>query len=406
MRYDEKELCLTLLAFNRMACPMKIIIAPDSFKESLSAAEVAEAIESGFKEIFSEADYFKLPIADGGEGTVDALVAATGGRLVKAEVTAPLGNRITARYGVCGDGRTAVIEMAAASGLMLVPPEQRNPLLATSYGTGELIRHALDGGYKHFIIGIGGSATNDAGIGMLQALGVKFLDCVGNELGSGGAVLETLERIDISGLDPRIADSCIEVACDVTNPLIGDNGASAVFGPQKGATAQMVEELDSCLARFAEVVKRDLGQEIAAVPGAGAAGGMGAALLAFLGAELKPGVTIVLDAIGFEELVKDADLVITGEGRIDGQTVNGKAPAGVAGLAARYNIPVIAFAGSLGEGAEGVRQCGISALFSVVQGPCSLAQALAGAQKNIRMTACRVAAVIALGKRLDKHFMF
>ncbi len=377
---------------------MKIIIAPDSFKESLSAAEVAEAIESGFKEIFSEADYFKLPIADGGEGTVDALVAATGGRLVEAEVTAPLGNRITARYGVCGDGRTAVIEMAAASGLMLVPLEQRDPLLTTSYGTGELIRHALDGGYRHFIIGIGGSATNDAGAGMLQALGVQFLDCDGKELGSGGAVLEMLERIDISGLDPRIAESCIEVACDVTNPLTGDNGASAVFGPQKGATAEMVERLDICLARFATVVRRDLGQDISDSPGAGAAGGMGAALLAFLGAKLKPGVTIVLDAIGFEAQVKDADLVITGEGRIDGQTVNGKAPAGVAGVAARYNVPVIAFAGSLGEGVENLKQCGISALFSVVTGPCTLAQALDAAKTNIRVTALQVAAVIALSR--------
>ncbi len=393
-----KNFGLALPAFNRMVCPMKIIIAPDSFKESLSALEVASAIESGFKEVFSEADYLKLPIADGGEGTVDALVAATGGHLVEAEVTAPLGNRISARYGVCGDSRIAVIEMAAASGLMLVPPEQRNPLLTTSYGTGELIRHALDSGYKHFIIGIGGSATNDAGVGMLQALGVQFLDGVGKELGVGGAVLEMLERIDISGLDPRIADSCIEVACDVTNPLTGDNGASAVFGPQKGATAEMVERLDKCLARFATVVRRDLGQDIADCPGAGAAGGMGGALLAFLGAKLKPGVTIVLDAIGFEEQVKDADLVITGEGRIDGQTVYGKAPAGVAKLASCHGVPVIAFAGSLGDGAEDVRQCGISALFSVVQGPCSLTQALAAAPKNIRITACQVAAVIALGK--------
>ena len=375
---------------------MKIIIAPDSFKESLSSAEVAVAIENGFRTVFPTAVYHQLPIADGGEGTVDALMAATGGEVFATQVIGPLGEQIRSFFGVCGDGETAVIEMAAASGLMLVPQEQRNPLLTTSYGTGELIVRALDAGYRRFIIGIGGSATNDAGIGMLQALGVRFLDRNGVDLGYGGAVLAQLERIDVSGLDPRIAQSCFEVACDVNNPLTGENGASAVFGPQKGATPQMVAQLDKCLGLFAAVVRRDLGKDIVDYPGGGAAGGMGAALFAFLQAELKPGVEIVLEHIDFETQVKDADLVITGEGRIDGQSVFGKAPVGVAAVARRYQVPVIAFAGSLGAGAEEVKKCGIDALFSVVNSPCTLSDALEHAAENLSSTARNVAAVLKL----------
>lgn len=373
---------------------MKIIIAPDSFKESLSSLEVAAAIEAGFKDIFPRAEYIKLPIADGGEGTTEALVAATGGRIVNTDVTGPLGERIAAFYGVCGDGQTAVIEMAAASGLDLVPREQRNPLLTTSFGTGELIRSALDSGYRKFIIGIGGSATNDAGAGMLQALGVRLLDRNDNEIGFGGAALARLARIDVNGLDPRLHDSRIEVACDVNNPLTGKKGASAVFGPQKGATPEMVENLDRYLANFAAMVKRDLGEDICEKPGAGAAGGMGAALMAFLQAELRPGVSIVVEHIGLERLVQDADLVITGEGRIDAQSAFGKAPVGIAEVASRHNVPVIAFAGSLGSGTEDVFQKGISAVFSVVRGPCSLQEALAGAAGNIRAASRNVAAVI------------
>ncbi|MDT8419324.1 MAG: glycerate kinase [Desulfuromonadales bacterium] len=378
---------------------MKIIIAPDSFKESLSSHEVAAAIEAGFKEVFPDADCIKLPMADGGEGTVEALVAATAGHTVDVEVCGPLGEKVKAFYGVCGDQQTAVIEMAAASGLALVPPEKRNPLLTTSYGTGELIRAALDAGYRQFVVGIGGSATNDAGVGMLQALGVRFLGQDGGEIGPGGAALEQLERIDMGALDQRLRDVDIEVACDVNNPLTGRSGAAAVFGPQKGATPDMVEALDRCLGRFAEIVRRDLGINIEGQPGAGAAGGMGAALMGFLSAKLRSGVKIVIAHVGLEEQVRDADLVITGEGRIDGQSVFGKAPVGIAEVAQRFGVPVVALAGSLGPGAEAVKARGITALFSVVPGPCSLEQALMNAGDNIRQTAAHVAAVIKMSRK-------
>ncbi len=379
---------------------MKIIIAPDSFKESLCSAEVAKQIEAGFREVFPAADYIKLPVADGGEGTVDALVAATAGDLRHLSVCGPLGEQLEAFYGVCGDGKTAVIEMAAASGLALVPPAKRNPLLTSSFGTGELIRAALDEGLRHLIIGIGGSATNDGGAGMLQALGVRLLDQQGQEIGGGGSELGRLDRIEIDNLDARLKDCRIEVACDVDNPLIGERGASAIFGPQKGATPEMVVALENNLVNFARLVERDLGRKIADVPGAGAAGGMGGAMLGFLDATLRPGVDIVIDAIGLESLLQGADLVITGEGRIDRQSVFGKAPVGIAREAKRKNVPVVAIAGSLGEGAEAVYSCGINALFSVVQGPCSLEKALADAADNLRQTARQVAAVLKLGGRI------
>jgi len=373
---------------------MKIVIAPDSFKESLSAIEVAGCIEEGFREVFPDATYVKVPIADGGEGTVEALVAATKGRLVNVRVTGPLGDPVEATYGVTGDGATAVIEMAAASGLALVPKAKRNPLLATSFGTGELIRHALDSGLRNFIIGIGGSATNDAGAGMLQALGVHFVDEHGLALQRGGGALSGLSRIDRSELDKRLQESRFLVACDVNNPLTGPRGASCVFGPQKGASPEDVEKLDVNLSVFARVVRRETGVEINSAPGAGAAGGMGAALLAFLDAELKPGIEIVVDAVKLEDAVADADLVITGEGRIDGQSIHGKAPVGVARVAAKHNVPVIGFAGSIGDGAEKVHECGISALFSVVSGPCDLSEAFALATENIRSLSKNVAATI------------
>ncbi len=377
---------------------MKIVIAPDSYKESLSAPQVADQIEAGFRDVFPDADYVKLPMADGGEGTVEAMVAATGGRIVAARVTGPLGEPVDAFYGVSGDGETAVIEMAAASGLALVPPELRNPMKTTSYGTGELIRLALDAGLRRFIIAIGGSATNDGGAGMLQALGVKLLDRDGEKIGSCGEALAQLGRINPSGLDPRLKQCRIEVACDVDNPLLGPEGASAIFGPQKGATPDMVAQLDENLARFAETITRDIHKDVAAVPGTGAAGGMGAALLAFLDAALLPGIEILIEATGLKSAVAGADLVITGEGRIDGQTRLSKTPVGVARVAREQGVPVIAIAGSLAPDADIVHDFGIDAVFSVLCRPCSLAEALSEAGNNVRSTAHNVAVTIKLAK--------
>ncbi|BCS52579.1 glycerate kinase [Geobacter sp. SVR] len=380
---------------------MKIVIAPDSFKESLSALEAAEQIAAGFREVFPDGEYVLVPLADGGEGTVQAMVAATGGRIVPVDATGPLGTAVPAFYGLTGDGRTAVIEMAAASGLTLVPPARRNPLLTTTYGTGELIRSALAEGVSRIIAGIGGSATNDGGAGMLQALGMKLLDAQGDEIGFGGGALAGLAGIDAGGLVRGVREVRIEVACDVDNPLLGVRGASAVFGPQKGATPDMVAQLDANLAHYAAVISRDLGVEVATRPGAGAAGGMGAALLA-LGGRLRPGIDIVLDAVGFEAIARDADLIITGEGRIDGQTAGGKAPLGVARIASRLGKPLIGIAGSLGSDAEGIYAHGIDALFSAVPRPCSLENALADAASNLRTAARNIAATIRLGCRLAR----
>ena len=376
---------------------MKIVIAPDSYKESLSALEVAQAVEAGFRQVFPDADYVLVPVADGGEGTVDAMVAATGGRKETVTVSGPLGEPVEAFYGLTGDGDTAVIEMAAASGLALVPPDRRNPLLTNSRGTGELIRAALDAGARRFILGIGGSATNDGGAGMVQALGVRLLDLEGRELDGSGGDLARLERIDVSALDPRLAECRIEVACDVDNPLTGARGASAVFGPQKGATPEMVQALDANLARLARLVERDLGVAVDAVPGAGAAGGMGAAMLAFFGATLKPGIEIVTAAVDLDTQVRDADLVITGEGRIDFQTVHGKTPIGVARVAKRHGKPVIGIAGSLGAEVGVVHAHGIDAVFSVLGKPCTLDEALRDAAANVELTARNVAAVLRIG---------
>ena len=376
---------------------MKIVIAPDSYKESLSALEVAQAVEAGFRQVFPDADYVLVPVADGGEGTVDAMVAATGGRKETVTVSGPLGEPVEAFYGLTGDGDTAVIEMAAASGLALVPPDRRNPLLTSSRGTGELIRAALDAGARRFILGIGGSATNDGGAGMVQALGVRLLDLEGRELDGSGGDLARLERIDVSALDPRLAECRIEVACDVDNPLTGARGASAVFGPQKGATPEMVQALDANLARLARIVGRDLGVAVDTVPGAGAAGGMGAAMLAFFGATLKPGIEIVTAAVDLDDHVRDADLVITGEGRIDFQTVHGKTPIGVARVAKRHGKPVIGIAGSLGAEVGVVHAHGIDAVFSVLGKPCTLDEALRDAAANVELTARNVAAVLRIG---------
>jgi glycerate 2-kinase len=381
---------------------MKIVIAPDSFKESLSALQVAVEIETGFREVYPEATYVKLPVADGGEGTVEALVAATDGQIISVAVTGPLGEPVEAFYGLSGDGRTAVIEMAAASGLMLLDPARRNPLRTTTRGVGDLIRAALDAGARKFILGIGGSATNDGGAGMVQALGGRLLDQDGHDLGPGGGPLNTLCRIDVSGLDPRIAECRIEVACDVDNPLIGEKGASAVFGPQKGATPDMVRQLDANLAHYAATIQTDLGIAVADLPGGGAAGGLGAAMFAFLGAELRPGSAIVMNAVGLAEVIADADLVITGEGRIDSQTIHGKTPIGVAEVAKRHGKPVIAIAGCLSADAGVVHGHGIDAVFSVLSRPGSVEQALAEAADNVRIAARNIAAVLRLGQSIAR----
>lgn len=382
---------------------MKIVIAPDSFKESLSALEVASAIEAGMREVWPDAEYVKVPVADGGEGTVQAMIDATAGRRIEQEVTGPLGEPVRAFYGLVEDGdkgALAVIEMAAASGLESVPPARRNPLVTTSRGTGELIRLALDAGARRFVLGVGGSATNDGGAGMLQALGVRLLDAAGNEIGPGGGALAQLERIDASGLDARVRESEFQVASDVSNPLVGPQGASAIFGPQKGATPEMVAQLDENLRRYAGIVARDLGQDVAGMPGAGAGGGIAAAMVVFLNGRLRPGVEIVLDAVGLDAAVADADLVVTGEGRIDGQTVQGKTPMGVARVARAHGKPVIGIGGSLADDAAAVHAEGIEAVFAAVRRPSSLEDALAAGADNLRHAARNVAAALKLGARL------
>ena len=353
---------------------MKIVVAPDSFKGSLTAVEVADAIEQGVREIFPEAEIVKIPMADGGDGTVQCLVNATGGEILKEKVTGPLGDEVLASYGILGDKKTAVIEMAEASGLTLVPENKRNPLITTTYGTGQLIKIALDQGCRKMIIGIGGSATNDGGAGMVQALGVKLLDKDEEELGFGGGELKKVFRIDTKYLDNRLSETKVLVASDVSNPLCGPKGASWIYGPQKGATPEIIKELDESLAHFAEIVKRDLNKDVKDIPGAGAAGGLGASLMAFLDAELRPGIEIVIEIVRLEQAIKDADLVITGEGKIDSQTIYGKAPIGVARIAKKYNIPVIAVAAIIGDDADIVHQYGINALIKISEPPMSLAE--------------------------------
>ncbi|CAI1780691.1 Glycerate kinase [Serratia liquefaciens] len=371
----------------------KVVIAPDSFKESLSALEVAEAIERGFRQIFPQVHYVKLPMADGGEGTVDSMVAATGGEIVTVAVTGPLGQPVQAFYGLLGEGETAVIEMAAASGLHLAPKAQRDPRMTTSYGTGELIQAALDRGVKTIILGIGGSATNDGGAGMMQALGARLLDENRQALPPGGAALAQLAYIDLSGVDPRLQQVSITAACDVDNPLCGANGASAVFGPQKGATPEMVTQLDAALRHYGTLLEQATGREVINAPGAGAAGGMGAALLGMLNARLRPGIEIVIETLQLEEALRDADLVITGEGRLDSQSIHGKTPIGVARVAKRFGLPVIGIAGSLSKDYQVVHQHGIDAAFSVLDRVVSLEEALAEAADNLEVTARNVAAV-------------
>ncbi|MED3962601.1 glycerate kinase [Niallia taxi] len=372
---------------------MKIVLAPDSFKESLSALQVAESIERGFKQVLPNAEYVKVPMADGGEGTVQSLVDATGGRIIKKTVTGPLGEAAEAFFGILGNEKTAVIEMAAASGLHLVPATKRNPLLTTTRGTGELIAAALDYNVNHIIIGIGGSATNDGGAGMARALGTRFLNSDGQEIGEGGGALSDLAAIDLSRLDSRLADVKIEVACDVDNPLIGPKGASAIYGPQKGATPVIVNQLDENLAHYAAIIEKDLGVKIADVPGAGAAGGLGGGLLAFMQAELSRGVDIVMEAAKLSDIIAGADLVITGEGKIDGQTIFGKTPIGVAKTAKKHGVPVIGIAGNVASDSDVVHEYGIDAIFSILPGAVSLQEAFLHADEFVERTARNIAAV-------------
>ena len=376
---------------------MKIIVSPDSYKGCCSAAQAAQFMEDGILRVFPDAQVVKIPIADGGEGTVDALLFAVGGQRERQQVTGPLGSPVAADYAVLPDG-VCVIEMAAASGLPLVPKEKLNPLTATSRGTGELIKTGLDRGCRKFILGIGGSATNDAGLGMAQVLGFSFLDAQGRELGSGGRELARLDRVAADTADPRLRESSFTVACDVRNLLCGPDGASAVYGPQKGATPEMVAELDLCLQNFARVVKRDLGKDVSVLPGGGAAGGLGAALEAFCGASIQSGIDTILDAVHFEERFEDCSLVITGEGSIDGQSAFGKVPVGVALRTKAYGpIPVFAVVGGMKPGAERVYDFGIDAIIPTATGPMTLDEAILRAPELFSSAAERLMRVLRAG---------
>lgn len=366
---------------------MKIVIAPDSFKGSASAMEVAKAIEKGIKNYAPDVETVLVPVADGGEGTMDSLVSATGGKTVKVEVKNPLGETIIAEYGILGDGKTCVIEMASASGLYLIPEEKRNPLKATTYGTGQLIKKALDDGCRNFILAIGGSATNDGGIGMLQALGMKLLDESGKEVGFGGEELDRIVKIDDSEFDDRISKSSFLIASDVQNPLIGPDGASYVFGPQKGATPEMVELLDKKMESWANVVEKVTGISLHNRPGAGAAGGIGGAFQAFFPAEMRRGIDIVIEYTGLSKKLHGADVVFTGEGQIDFQTASGKTPMGVAQEAQKHGIPTIVITGSIGKGIDTLYQFGIKSIHSIVNGPMTLGEAMQRAPQLIEQKA-------------------
>ncbi|MCK9778949.1 glycerate kinase [Pseudomonas syringae] len=354
---------------------MKIVIAPDSFKDSLSAQAVADAIASGLVEVWPHAELIKCPMADGGEGTIEALLAACNGEVMSASVSGPLGAPVNAQWGWLAESRTAIIEMAMASGLQLLTLAQRDACVTSTEGTGQLISAALDAGARRVILAIGGSATNDGGSGMLSALGARFLDADDQTLAPGGLALADLARIDLSGFDPRLSDVCVEIAADVDNPLCGPNGASSIFGPQKGASPEQVMALDAALGCFADHTAQVLGQDLRDSPGSGAAGGMGFAAKAYLKASFRAGVEVVADLTGLEHALIGADLVITGEGRFDAQTLRGKTPLGVARVARRRQVPVIVLAGTLGEGYEQLYAQGIGAAFALVSGPMSLEQA-------------------------------
>ncbi|MGE8167985.1 glycerate kinase [Pseudomonas putida] len=354
---------------------MKIVIAPDSFKDSLDAAGVAHAIAGGLAEAWPGAELVECPMADGGEGTLEAIVAASQGELRRQVVRGPLGQGVEAAWGWLADSRTAVIEMAQASGIQLLPRDQRDACRSSTWGTGELIAAALAAGAQRIVLAIGGSATNDGGSGMLRALGLRLFDAQDQPLAEGGLALAGLARLDASGVDPRLAEVCVEVAADVDNPLCGANGASAIFGPQKGASAEQVKALDQALGHFADHCAKLLGKDLRDAPGSGAAGGMGFAAKAFMGARFRPGVEVVAELADLDSLVQGADLVITGEGRFDAQTLRGKTPMGVAKVAKRHGVPVVVLAGTLGEGYQQLYGHGIDAAFALTSGPMSLEQA-------------------------------
>ena len=379
---------------------MRILIAPQSLKGSLTAAEAGQAIAQGVEAVYPEAEIDIVPVADGGEGTVQALVDATGGMMVEQMVTGPLGEPVVAFFGLLGDGSTAAIEMAACAGLPLVPPERRDPRITTTFGVGELILAALEYGCRRFIIGIGGSATNDGGAGMAQALGVSLLTDEGKDIAQGGAALASLARISTEMMDVRLQTCAVDVACDVTNPLCGPTGASAVYGPQKGATPEMVVQLDAALDHYAQVVERDLGLAVRDVPGAGAAGGLGAGLLAFLHATLRPGAQIVLEAVQLEERMRVADLVITGEGQLDSQTAYGKSVGAVATLAKRYKLPVLAIAGGLADNYSDIYKLGVDAIAVLPSGPMTLEYAMEHAASLTRDATERAMRILRLGTML------
>jgi glycerate kinase len=377
---------------------MKVVISPDSFKGSLSARHLCSVIKKGVYHVFPEANVMEVPLADGGEGTMENMVYATKGQIYETDVSGPLGQKIRASYGVLGDNRTAVIEVAQASGLTLIPDDQKNPLIASSYGTGELIRQALDAGYRRFIIGLGGSATNDGGAGMLKALGMRFYDKMGKPLPEGGGHLSELAYIDDSQFNSCLKEADFLIASDVTNPLCGSNGASVVFGPQKGATAEMVQQLDQSLTHYADIVEKMIGMRIRHLPGTGAAGGIGAAFLGFFNATLNPGISLVMETIRFEELIKDADLVITGEGKLDSQTLHGKVIAGVSQVTSKYNIPVVALCGQKNISESQIKKLGITAGFSIVPGPVTLEEAMANTPSWIMDQVVQILKVIRVFK--------
>ena len=376
---------------------MKVIIAPQSFKGSVSAMNAARAIERGVHLAAPDAETVLAPVADGGDGTLDALVDGTGGHVFTSMVTGPLGRKLEASWGVMGDGRTAVIEMALASGLALVPPKSRDPRITTTQGTGEIIKEALDRGFNPIIVGLGGSATNDAGAGMAEALGVRFLDAEGGDLPPGGAALANLARVDVSGLHAGLAGVEVVGATDVTNPLCGPTGASAIYGPQKGASPQVVMELDEALGKFAQVVELDLGQDISQRPGAGAAGGLGAGLMVFAGAELRSGIDMVCHVLDFDKHLAGADLVITGEGRTDRSTVFDKAPVGVARRALSHGVPTVILAGSLGPGHEELYEHGVAGIVCVADRPMSFTQSLRRTEELLEAAAQRTVLLLQAG---------